>query len=67
MPAGTPKARRFFGAQYRRRLQGKTTDVDMGTDELAKMASGKPHNTPGDGTGLDAGRIPTRQGGKICR
>lgn len=38
----------------------------MTTEELEKMASKRPHHSPGDGTGLDAGSIPVRQGTDSC-
>lgn len=65
MPAPTPRARRFFGAEIGRKERGEKTVTGLSREELGKMASKPGHNTPGDGTGMDAESIPTKQGNDI--
>ena len=65
MPAKTEKQRRFMGAELGRAEAGKATKTHMNIAELKKFASKPGHHTPGDGTGMDAGGIPTRQGGDM--
>lgn len=54
-----------MGAELTRKRAGKKTRTGMSETELRKMASKPGHHTPGDGTGMDAGGIPTRQGGDM--
>lgn len=66
MPAKTERQRQFMGAELERRRRGKRTRTRMSTAELERMASKPGHNTPGDGTGLDAERVPSIQAHELC-
>ena len=63
MPATSEKQRRFMCADMGRAEKGERTKTGMSKEKLHDFCSKpKRHNTPGDGTGMDAGRIPSHTG-----